>query len=60
MEELASTSFVNDGDELQLDSVDGDIENELDSNENNSSNNSIFIITLSLITCLKGISPNLR
>jgi len=60
VEELASTSFVNDGDELQLDSVDGDIENELDSNENNSSNNSIFIITLSLITCLKGISPNLR
>lgn len=60
MEELASTSFMNDGDELQLDSVDGDIENELDSNENNSSNNSIFIITLSLITCLKGISPNLR
>jgi len=51
---------MNDGDELQLDSVDGDIENELDSNENNSSNNSIFIITLSLITCLKGISPNLR
>ena len=50
-EELASTLVVNDGNVLQLDSVDGDIENELDSNENNSSSNSMFIVILLLITC---------
>ena len=38
-EEFTSNSFAITGDELQLDSVNGDIENELENNENNNNSN---------------------